>query len=88
LEEKLNEKEYKSLEEKKLALIYEWNRIPISLCKKLCQSFDHRINHVYETRGGRLKLNPVRVIIKYQKTLKFNRRWNDIDEIETVVYKD
>ena len=73
-----------TLEEKKEALIKLWNKIPVSLCERLCNSFDERINQVYESRGGRLKLNPVRLIREYRQSVNFTRKWNEVDEIEKV----
>jgi len=87
LDERLNEKSYRSLDEKKVALLNLWNSIPVDLCQKLCASFDTNIDHVLTAKGGRLPLNPPKKIKNYKKETKFNKVWNESDTWR-IVYKD
>ena len=76
------------MNEKKEALQKLWNRVPVSLCEKLCGSFDENIEHVLAANGGRLPLNPPKKVKKYQKAVSFNKVWNESPETWRIVYKD
>jgi len=77
------------LNEKKEALQKLWNRVPVSLCEKLCSSFDENIEHVLAANGGRLPLNPSKKVKKYQKAVSFNKVWNESSpDFGKIVYND
>ena len=91
VQNKLQEKEYKTLEEQKIALVEVWNRIPVSLCRKLCKTFDKRVEQVLESNGRRFNRMQYKQIDSSKKVpLKWSRIWNSnpVDEIERVVYSD
>jgi len=85
LEERLNQKNYANLDEKKFALQELWNKIPISLCKRLCDSFDARVEQVLKTKGKRVN---TRQLKKRKKETHFKLKWNRDEGITRVVYKD
>ncbi|MCH7536048.1 MAG: hypothetical protein IH948_09990, partial [Bacteroidetes bacterium] len=83
LKEKLYEREHANLEELKEHLIHLWNRIPISLCRKLIDSFNKKIDQVGERHGKRFN----RLQFK-QKKKKLERQECGIEDgIKTVLMK-
>ena len=77
------------MNEKKEALQKLWNRVPVSLCEKLCGSFDENIEHVLAANGGRLPLNPPKKVKMYQKAVSFNKVWNESSpDFGKIVYND
>ena len=85
---KLQEKSYKTLDELKLALVKIWNRIPITLCRKLIRSFNKRISQVYKTRGKRFTRKYTKVNGKKAVELSWNRCWNTNDDVERIIFSD
>jgi len=64
-------KEFTDLNELKIELIRVWNRIPISLCRRLCNSFDKRLKQVMKTKG-----------LRYSKYIDDEEKGEDEDEDE------
>ena len=85
MEERVNEKQYATLDEKKFAVQELWNKIPISLCKRLCDSFDARIEQILKSGGKRVNTKQLK---KRKKETHFKRKWNDEDGITRIIYKD
>jgi len=85
IEERLNEKQYDTLDEKKFALQELWNKIPVGLCKRVCDSFDARIEQILKSKGKRVNTKQLK---KRKKETNFKRKWNDEEGITKIVYKD
>jgi hypothetical protein len=88
IQNKLHEKTYSNLDEMKEAFVKLWNRIPISLCQRLCNSFDKKVKQI-QVSGNIFK--KIKNEVNKQKTnkfLKWKRQWNSVDSIERIVYND
>lgn len=85
LKEKLYEKPHKDLKELQTHLLNLWNKIPISLCRKLIDSFDKKISQVGE--GERFNRLAFKQKKKKLTRMVWKRRWipNSIDEPTRIV---
>ena len=85
VEARLHHKNYTSLEQMKLALLKIWNRIQVSLCERLCNSFDKRIEQIHRT-GKRYVRVATKKKSEMEKKYVLSNAWNRTDEIERIVY--
>ena len=71
------------------ALVKIWNRIPKTLCQKIIDTFDKRIEQVKDT-GERYnrRLEKKEVERPQNQYQRWNHPWNPVDEIENVVFND
>jgi hypothetical protein len=88
VQEKLYEKNYRNLDELKLALVKVWNSIPVSLCRKLVDSFEKKIEQIKET-GEKYNRKIEKILDSSLKpSHRWNHPWNNSKEIENVVFND
>lgn len=88
VQNKLQEKTYKTMDEQKRELIKIWNKIPKSLCERLCDSFDKKILQIAKTGKRYNPLQETQENTGKRENLKWNEIWNENDEIERIVYND
>ena len=76
---KLEGYSFKSMDDFKKKIIYEWNRVPIEYCQRICQKFIDDINQIY--KFGRVKDKQ-----HISKGLIFKKTGVFSDKIENIVY--
>ena len=69
---KLQKTNYSTIKEMKKNLIRIWESIPVSLCQKLCGSFNKRLQLCKKYNGRRLDRELLRKLEKSEKT---DHRW-------------
>jgi hypothetical protein len=87
---KLRQHEYSSIDEMKKKLIRIWESIPNSLRKKLCGSFNKRLQLCKQYNGRRLDRE---LLKKLKKTEKVEHKWfphfyDEEFEPERIIYND
>jgi len=88
VQNKLQEKTYTTMEQQKEELVKIWNRIPASLCEKLCDSFDKKILQIAKTGKRYNSMRDKQKNTGKKENLNWNEIWNDYDGIERIVYND
>ena len=79
VQSKLEGYTFKSLDDFKRKIVYEWNRVPIEYCQRICDKFIDDIRQIY--KYGRIKEKH-----HISKGLIFKQKGVFKDEIENIVY--
>jgi len=97
IKEKVSERKHKSLDDLKRHVVFLWNRIPVSLCRKLIRRFNRKIKVIKDT-GERINTLPPRKIkerkkkrIRMKLRIRWEKKWNidnHDDTIERIVFND
>lgn len=84
-----------NLDDLKKQLVYHWNRIPLSICESLCNSFNDRIDQLIITKGNRIRPWHSKKKTSLEDAIKNRKRWltswntrNPNDDIKNIVYND
>lgn len=89
----VEKKRYSTLEQKKEALINVWNKIPKSVCHKLIEKFDLKMQYLIKTKGKRVMKGAFQRFLKsknYRFTKKragFKTKWTS-NTTKKIVYSD
>ena len=67
LKEKLSKRNVKNLDELRENILDIWSKFPVSLCEKLCNQFNYKINYVKDINGKRISKDLLNKIKKERK---------------------
>lgn len=86
VEKELRKKTYSNLEDMAKDMLDIWNRIPISLCRTLIDTFNKRIMFINKNKGMQY-YNTKDNIKTYnsENRIKFTELWNNVTGIERIV---
>ena len=79
VQSKLEGYTFKSMDDFKKKIVYEWNRVPVDYCQRICDKFIEDIKQIY--KFGRVKEKH-----HISKGLIFKQKGVYTDEIENIVY--